>query len=92
MSTGLLSVKQNPRDFTYCSDFGFSVSLLATTTKNTPGKAATRPAGPMPKKGAYLQENGEEAPVAPEAEAKGDESDDSDDSDADADDVDTAVA
>ena len=44
---------------------------------------------------AYLQENGEEAPVAPEAEAKGDESgesDDSDDSDADADDVDTAAA
>ena len=71
------------------------MSLLATTTKNTPGKAATRPAGPMPKKGAYLQENGEEAPVAPEAEAKGDESgesDDSDDSDADADDVDTAAA
>ena len=50
----------------------------------------------MPKKGAYLQENGEEAPVAPGAEAKGDESgvesDDSDDSDADADDVDTAAA
>ena len=71
------------------------MSLLATTTKNTPGKAATRPAGPIPKKGAYLQENGEEAPVAPEAEAKGDESgesDDSDDSDADADDVDTAAA
>ena len=69
--------------------------MLATITKNTPGKAATRPAGPMPKKGAYLQENGEEAPVAPEAEAKGDESgesDDSDDSDADADDVDTAAA
>ena len=47
---------------------------------------------------AYLQENGEEAPVAPEAEAKGDESgesgesDDSDDSDADADNVDTAAA
>ena len=44
---------------------------------------------------AYLQENGEEAPVALEAEVKGDESgesDDSDDSDADADDVDTAAA
>ena len=46
---------------------------------------------------AYLQENGEEAPVAPEAEAEGDdgessESDDSDDSDADADDLDAAAA
>ena len=79
-----------------------AISDLCVTACNNnekhPGKAATRPAGPMPKKGAYLQENGEEAPVAPEAEAKGDESgesgesDDSDDSDADADDVDTAAA